>query len=62
MSTRAIHHLQHEAGRSVEGRGGEKTLFLVAGHLKDNGISRDMAHQLIAGALQHAGTLRPVVE
>ena len=46
--TRAIHHLRHEAERSVEGRGGEKTLLLVAGHLKDNGISRGMAHQLIA--------------
>ena len=44
---RQIHFLKHEAWPSRQGDHGEKTLFLVAAHLKDNGISRDMAIQLI---------------
>jgi hypothetical protein len=44
----AIDHLQHDATPAIEGRGGERTLLMVAGDLKDHGISLDTAIDLIA--------------
>jgi hypothetical protein len=43
----AMHHLQHNAKVCIQGRGGEYTLLLLAGVLKDHGISEWMACQLL---------------
>jgi hypothetical protein len=45
--TWAIDYLKTDAPDCIEGRGGEKTLFDVAAKLKDNGISQEMAVELI---------------
>jgi hypothetical protein len=44
---RAIYHLTHDARRSVQGRNGEFALLLVAGELKDIGISKSLAVDLL---------------
>jgi hypothetical protein len=44
---RAIYHLTHDARRSVQGRNGEFALLLTAGELKDMGISKPQAIQLL---------------
>jgi hypothetical protein len=44
----AIHRLKYDEAPAIQGRHGEHTLLMVAGRLKDIGISRDMAVQLLA--------------
>jgi len=44
---RAIYHLTHDARRSVQGRNGEFALLLTAGELKDMGISKSLAVDLL---------------
>jgi hypothetical protein len=45
--TRAIYHLTHDARHSVQGRNGEFALLLTAGELKDMGISKSLAVELL---------------
>lgn len=45
---RAIWHLTHDARRSIQGRNGEYALLLTAGDLKDMGISKHTAIDLLA--------------
>jgi hypothetical protein len=44
---RAIYHLTHDARRSIQGRNGEFALLLTAGDLKDMGISKPLAIELL---------------
>ena len=44
---KAIKYLEESAPDSFAGKGGERTLLLVAGYLKDIGISQDRAVELI---------------
>jgi hypothetical protein len=43
----AIHHLTRDAAPCIEGNGGERTMLLLAGVLKDHGISEECAVELI---------------
>lgn len=45
---RAIWHLTHDARRSIQGRNGEFALLLTAGDLKDMGISKHAAIELLS--------------
>ncbi|BAE50733.1 bifunctional DNA primase/polymerase [Paramagnetospirillum magneticum] len=44
---RATWYLQHEAPEAVEGDGGDSTAFSVACHVRDYGVSREMALELL---------------
>jgi hypothetical protein len=44
----AVHHLKHDAKPCIEGNGGERSMLLLAGVLKDHGISEECAVELIA--------------
>lgn len=44
---RAIYHLTHDARHSTQGRNGEFALLLTAGELKDMGISKPLAIELL---------------
>ncbi len=44
----AIDHLKHYAEPAIQGRNGERTLLMVAAVLKDHGISRELAVDLLA--------------
>ena len=44
----ADHYLKYDAPPAVQGRNGEFTLLMVAGKLKDHGISQHMAVEKIA--------------
>jgi hypothetical protein len=45
--TRAIYHLRNDAKPSLQGQNGEFRLLMVAGDLKDMGVSKDMTIQLL---------------
>lgn len=46
--TRAIGYLMNDAPPSIQGRNGERTTLLVAGTLKDMGVSQDKTIELMA--------------
>jgi hypothetical protein len=48
IKERAIYFLVNEAPRSIQGQNGEQTLLLVAGTLKDLGVSQALAVELVA--------------
>ncbi len=57
---RATHHLTHDARKSIQGQNGEFALLLTAGELKDMGISKHKAVELLDRFHNVAGRCDPL--